>query len=44
MEVTPELQRVTRLTRRASMACARLMLWEEGSRRMIGFEALPAPG
>jgi omega-6 fatty acid desaturase (delta-12 desaturase) len=44
MEENPELQRVTRLTLRESLACARLKLWDEGSRRMIGFDELPAPG
>ena len=38
----PSLQRVTRLTLRESLRCARLRLWDEERRAMIGFGALPA--
>ncbi|HEX2165200.1 MAG TPA: fatty acid desaturase [Thermoanaerobaculia bacterium] len=43
-EENPELQRVTRLTLRDSLACARLRLWDEDGRRMIGWRELRAIG
>ena len=36
-EENPELQNVTRLTLKGSLACARLRLWDEASRRMVSF-------
>ena len=36
----PDLQRVTRLTLRKSLRCARLRLWDEERRTMIGFREL----
>ena len=36
----PALQRVTRLTLRQSLRCARLRLWDEEARTMIGFREL----
>jgi len=36
----PPLQRVTRLTLRQSLRCARLRLWDEERRAMIGFREL----
>ena len=40
MEDNPELQRVTRLTLLGSLKCARLKLWDQESRRLIGFREL----
>jgi omega-6 fatty acid desaturase (delta-12 desaturase) len=40
----PALQRVTRLTLRQSLRCARLKLWDEERRKLVSFRALrPAP-
>jgi omega-6 fatty acid desaturase (delta-12 desaturase) len=36
----PEMQRVTRLTLRESLKCARLRLWDEDRRTMIGWREL----
>ena len=36
----PELQRVTRLTLRSSLRCARLHLWDEDAGRLVGFRRL----
>ena len=36
----PELQRVTRLTLRDSLRCARLRLWDEDKRTMVGWREL----
>lgn len=36
-EENPELQQVTHLTLADSLACLRLRLWDEESRRMVGF-------
>ncbi len=36
----PELQRVTRLTIRSSLRCARLHLWDEDAERLVGFRHL----
>ncbi len=38
----PSMQRVTRLTFRQSLRCARLRLWDEDRRTMIGFSELPS--
>lgn len=38
----PELQHVNRLTLRESFKCARLKLWDEDNRRLVGFDALSA--
>jgi len=40
-EENPELQQVTHLTLRDSLSCARLRLWDEERRRMIGFREAP---
>jgi omega-6 fatty acid desaturase (delta-12 desaturase) len=40
----PALQRVTRLSLRESLRCARLRLWDEERRAMIGFRELDAGG
>lgn len=37
LEENPELQRVTRLTLWGSLKCAGLKLWDEKSRRLVGF-------
>jgi omega-6 fatty acid desaturase (delta-12 desaturase) len=37
----PELQRVTRITLRQSLSCAGLKLWDEESRKLVGFRDLP---
>jgi omega-6 fatty acid desaturase (delta-12 desaturase) len=42
MEENPELQAVTRLTLRKSFQCARLKLWDEENRRLVGFDAVEA--
>ncbi len=42
MEENPELHEVTRLTLRQGLACSRLKLWDEQSRRMVGFRDLRA--
>jgi acyl-lipid omega-6 desaturase (Delta-12 desaturase) len=40
LEENPELQKVTRITLLGSLKCARLKLWDEKSRRMVGFREL----
>ncbi len=40
MENVPELQQVTRLTVRDSLRTARLKLWDEEQRKLVGFGAL----
>ncbi len=40
MEENPELQQVTRFTLWQSLRCARLKLWDEERRRLVGFEAV----
>ena len=40
LEENEELQKVTRLTLRGSLHCARLKLWDEKTRRLIGFAEL----
>jgi len=42
MAENPELQAVTRLTLRESLGCARLKLWCEDRRRMVGFAEVRA--
>jgi omega-6 fatty acid desaturase (delta-12 desaturase) len=42
MEENPELQHVTRLSVRESLRCARLKLWHEEIRQLIGFRELRA--
>lgn len=44
MEAIPELQEATRLTWRSSLACARLKLWDEEGRRLVGWRELRAIG
>lgn len=39
----PSLQRVTRLTLRQSLRCARLKLWDEDRRALVGFGDLASP-
>ncbi len=41
MESHPELQHVTRLTLRGTLRCARLKLWDQRTRRLVGFGDLP---
>jgi len=41
LEANPELQQATRLTLLGSLGCARLKLWDEDERRMIGWRDLP---
>ena len=43
-EENSELQRVTHLSLIGSLACARLRLWDEDRRRMVGFRELRATG
>jgi len=40
LEENPELKQVTRITVRESLKCARLKLWDEKQRRLIGFREL----
>jgi len=40
LDANPELRHVTRLTLLGSLACARLALWDEDRRRLIGFRTL----
>ena len=40
MRENPELQHVTRMNIRESLRCARLKLWDEDSRKLIGFREL----
>jgi omega-6 fatty acid desaturase (delta-12 desaturase) len=40
MRENPELQQVTRLTLRGSLRCARLKLWDEEQRKLVGFRGL----
>jgi len=42
MAENPELQAVTRLTLRESLGCARLKLWDEERRRLVGFDEVAA--
>jgi omega-6 fatty acid desaturase (delta-12 desaturase) len=42
LNASPELQAINRLTLRDSLKCARLKLWDENERRLIGFDELPA--
>lgn len=42
LNASPELKSINRLTLRDSIRCARLKLWDESRRRLIGFEELPA--
>lgn len=42
LNASPELESINRLTLRDSLRCARLKLWDEGQRRLIGFDELPA--
>ena len=42
MREVPELAHVTRLTIRESLRCARLKLWDEQGRRLVGFRELRA--
>ncbi|RUP08577.1 MAG: fatty acid desaturase [Hyphomicrobium sp.] len=42
LEGSPELKSINRLTLRDSIRCARLKLWDEDQRRLIGFDELPA--
>ena len=42
MESNPELQHVTRLTLGGTLKCARLRLWDQRTRRLVGFGDLPA--
>jgi acyl-lipid omega-6 desaturase (Delta-12 desaturase) len=42
LDASPELKSINRLTLRDSLRCARLKLWDEGQRRLIGFDELPA--
>jgi len=39
---SPELSAINRMTLRDSFKCARLKLWDEGARRLVGFDELPA--
>jgi len=42
LEASPELKSINRLTLRDSIRCARLKLWDEDQRRLVGFDELPA--
>lgn len=42
LAASPELKSINRLTLRDSIQCARLKLWDENQRRLIGFDELPA--
>jgi omega-6 fatty acid desaturase (delta-12 desaturase) len=42
LEASPELKSINRLTLRDSIHCARLKLWDEDGRRLIGFDELPS--
>ena len=42
LAASPELKSINRLTLRDSIKCARLKLWDENQRRLIGFDELPA--
>jgi acyl-lipid omega-6 desaturase (Delta-12 desaturase) len=44
LAASPELKSINRLTLRDSIKCARLKLWDENQRRLIGFDELPAVG
>jgi omega-6 fatty acid desaturase (delta-12 desaturase) len=39
LDTNPELRNVTRLTLRSSLKCARLTLWDEAKRTLVGFSA-----
>ena len=40
VEAIPELQEATRLTWRSSLGCARLKLWDEEEKKLVGWKAL----
>lgn len=42
LNASPELQAINQLSLRDSIRCARLKLWDEAERRLIGFDELPA--
>jgi omega-6 fatty acid desaturase (delta-12 desaturase) len=42
LDASPELKSINRLSLRDSLRCARLKLWDEDGRRLIGFDELPA--
>jgi omega-6 fatty acid desaturase (delta-12 desaturase) len=42
LDASPELKSINRLTLRDSIRCARLKLWDEDQRRLVGFDELPA--
>jgi omega-6 fatty acid desaturase (delta-12 desaturase) len=42
LNASPELKAINKLTLRDSLRCARLKLWDEDGRRLIGFDELPA--
>jgi acyl-lipid omega-6 desaturase (Delta-12 desaturase) len=42
LDASPELKSINRLTLRDGIRCARLKLWDEDQRRLIGFDELPA--
>ena len=42
LAASSELKSINRLTLRDSIKCARLKLWDENQRRLIGFDELPA--
>lgn len=42
LDASPELKSINRLTLRDSLRCARLKLWDEDQRRLVGFGELPA--
>lgn len=44
LAASPELQAINRLTLRDSIGCARLKLWDEDKRRLIGFDELAVAG
>ncbi|MFN0217693.1 MAG: fatty acid desaturase [Hyphomicrobium sp.] len=44
LNASPELKAINRLTLGESLACARLKLWDDVSRRMIRFDELPRAG
>ncbi|MBA2125993.1 fatty acid desaturase [Hyphomicrobium methylovorum] len=41
LNASPELKAINRMTLMDSIKCARLKLWDEDSRRLIGFDELP---
>jgi len=42
LNASPELKALNRLTLRESFKCARLKLWDEANRRLVGFDELPS--